>query len=43
VDNRIVPTVTLVDYLKGGRPRAANLNSVVNKKMMQEHLDREAV
>ena len=43
VDNRVVPTITLVDYLKGSRPKVVNLNSTSNKKMIQEHLEREAV
>jgi len=40
VDSRIVPTVSLGDYIKGGRPKAANLNSANNKKMIQEHLEK---
>ncbi len=39
VDTLKVPTVGLKDYLGGGRPKVANLNSTANKKMIQEHME----
>lgn len=43
VDTETVPTVSLTDYLTGGRPKAVNLNSSSNRKLIQERIDREAV
>jgi hypothetical protein len=35
VDKEKVPTVSLVDYLGGSKPRIANLQAAANKKIMQ--------
>lgn len=43
VDSRKVPMVSLSQYLGGDRPDVANLNSTLNKKLLREHLEREAV
>jgi hypothetical protein len=42
VDGRKVPTVTLEQYLGGDKPKVPNLQTVANKKIIQEHLARQA-
>jgi len=43
VDSLRVPTVSLADYLAGGRPQEADLNSTAAKKLVANALEREAV
>jgi len=43
VDSLRVPTVSLGDYLAGGRPQEADLNSTAAKKLLANALEREAV
>ena len=43
VDKCKVPMVSLSDYLGGERPDEVNLRAAGVKKILQEHLDREAV
>jgi hypothetical protein len=42
VDGRKVPTVTLEQYLGGDKPKVSNLQTVANKKIIQEHLAQQA-
>ena len=35
VDKEKVPTVSLVDYLGGSKPKIANLQAAANKKIIQ--------
>jgi hypothetical protein len=43
VDTLTVPTVSLAQYLGGRKPAVANLKSAKIKKVIQAHLEREAV
>lgn len=43
VDTRKVPMVSLADYLGGRRPDEVNLQSASARKLLREHLPREAV
>ena len=43
VDTLTLPTVSLTQYLAGRKPAAVNLKSNKARKVLQEHLDREAV
>lgn len=38
VDKSKVPTVSLVDYLGGLKPKIANLQTTANKKIIQAHI-----
>lgn len=35
VDKKKVPTVSLVDYLNGSKPKTANLQTTANRKLIQ--------
>jgi hypothetical protein len=43
VDTLTVPTVSLAQYLGGRKPAVANLKSAKIKKVIQAHLEQEAV
>lgn len=42
VDHSKVPTVTLSAYLGGDKPKVANLNSSINKKLIQANVASKA-
>ncbi len=43
VDKQKVPMVSLKNYLGGDRPNEVNLKAASVRKIIQEHIDREAV